>query len=163
MKAKIESRPPTQVAVSKNVRRIVGIIAGAVVLYGGLFFYQKAHADESSDVPVAEEQVAEAEPLVSKDSTSSRVSKAFGFMFSGDASQIVAEVNDDLERRTVEAEAREAAILKREQELFEAESAVAAAKDKAQDRVDEVNRQREALTACVLGAIGAQAAEKEAK
>jgi hypothetical protein len=130
-----------------------------MVVYVAIMWSQQANAAEPPAPPVVEE-VAPAdaeEPVPATDqesSTAGRVSKAFGYLFSGDASNIVAEVNDALEQREKEVADREEQAKAEAERLDTIRSDLDAREAAVSQQKDRLTAQREALTACVLAAIG---------
>jgi hypothetical protein len=143
----------------KNHRHLAIAIIVCLLGAGSFLYWKQAHAAEPASEPAAVEEVApatEPAPAADESSTAGRVSRAFGYLFSGDASNIVAEVNEDLEQRQKAADERDAQLTEREAALSKAETDVSQKRDEVLRRIDEVNAQREALTACVLKAIGGE-------
>ncbi len=158
-------RPEAQPTVSRGVKKVVGVFAAAIIAYLCVFLWMErsATADDGAAPVVeqvaeepAEEPVEEPAPEDSDPGVTDRAKKAFGFLFHGDATEIVAEVNDDLEDRMKALAEREAALAQRELDLRESEIAVAEEKDEARAYSDAIKAKHEALTACILQAIGGE-------
>ena len=132
-----------------------------LVTYVAILWSQSANAAEPPAPPVIEE-VAPAdaeEPVPATDqesSTAGRVSKAFGYLFSGDASNIVAEVNDALEQREKEVSDREEQAAAEAERLSKFRADLDTREAAVAQQKDQLTAQREALTACVLEAIGGE-------
>ena len=155
-----QPRPATQTTVSRGVRRWVGVFAAIIISYLCVFLWMehRAAADEGAapqaTVEVTGDIVEEPLPEHSDPGVTDRAKKAFGFLFHGDATDIVAEVNDELEQRMADVAAKEAALAEREAQLRESEIAVSEEKDEARAYSDAIKAKHEALTACILQAIG---------
>jgi hypothetical protein len=159
MKDRAFEKSPVKANALKGVKRILGALAAAIVAMVCLLLWQQQAQAATDDVPVPVEQVAEeaaeeSAPEASEPGVTDRAKKAFGFLFHGDATDIVAEVNDELEQRLAAVAEQEAALAQREIDLREAEIAVAEEKDEARAYSDAIKAKHEALTACILQAIG---------
>lgn len=142
--------PKTQATVSKGVKRIVGVVVAAIVVYACVFLFMQNQAQAAEPAPPADVTVEVAEEPVE---APSRLKQAFGFLFDGDATAIVAEYERALASKAAELDSRAAAIAEREIELAEAEAATAQAKDETSAYRDAIKAKHDALTACVLQAM----------
>lgn len=154
-----QPRHETQPTVSRGVRRWVGVFAAIIISYLCVFLWMehRAAADDGAapaPVEVVDEPVEEPLPAPSEPGVTDRAKKAFGFLFHGDATDIVAEVSDELDQRIAAVAAQEAALAEREAQLRDAEIAVSDEKDEARAYSDAIKAKHEALTACILQAIG---------
>lgn len=142
--------PKTQTTVSKGVKRIVGVIVAAAVVYACVFLFMQNQAQAAEPAPPTD---VTAEVVEEPVEAPSRLKQAFGFLFDGDATAIVAEYEQALASKAAELDSRSAAITEREIELADAEASVAAAKEETQAYRDAIKAKHDALTSCVLQAM----------
>jgi len=139
----------------------LGLIVGAVVLFGAIWGFQAAQAEpvelpvetvEVTDVPTVEAD-AEAEAPSEEKGMQGKLSKAWDYL-RGDSSAIVAEADADVEARLAQVEILEAQVSSDQDRMIEMMDEVEQMRqDAASERVALVEM-RSQLVTCVNTAMG---------